>query len=147
MEKREIRRTLARLELARKQLLQPYFSGLGLTLGQGQPRILSRLLAGDGLTQRELAWECSLDVTTLSRTLDRMEEAGFLVREAHPDSRRAYRIRLTEAGRDKAREVAAGFAAVDEVIWAGFTGEEMEALERQLRRICENLERSEGVVL
>ena len=60
MKKRELRSMLFQLELSRRRLLQPWFSGLGLTLGQGQPRILARLLQGDGLTQRELADACVL---------------------------------------------------------------------------------------
>ena len=54
MENPALRTLLFQMELSRRRLIQPWFSALGLTLGQGQPRILARLLQGDGLTQREL---------------------------------------------------------------------------------------------
>ena len=44
MDKSEIRSLLFQLDRARRRLMQPYFTALGLPLGQGQPRILTRLL-------------------------------------------------------------------------------------------------------
>ncbi|MDY4609819.1 MAG: MarR family transcriptional regulator [Sphaerochaetaceae bacterium] len=146
MEKREIRETLLQVERARKYLLQPYFSGLGFTLGQGQPRILVLLSEQDGITQRELSDACLIDVTTLSRTLDRMIEAGFIVREPHPDSRRACLIRITELGKEKAEAVKQGFQIVDDLIWRGFAEKEMSALYDGLRKIKDNLDSCEAIV-
>ena len=70
---------LRRLDFVRRRALRPRLLALGLTLGEGQPRILNRLLRrGVPMTQRELADACWLDTATLSRTLDRMEAAGLL---------------------------------------------------------------------
>lgn len=141
MGRSEVLVLLRQVEFARRRLLRPYFSGLGLaTAGQGKPRILACLLAGEGLTQRELAEACCLDATTLSRSLDRLEEAGLIARACHPDSRRAYLVRLTEAGREKARAVEAGYAAVDALLQTGFAPAELAALTAGLRRIRGNLE-------
>ena len=56
-----------RLENRRRELMRPEYLRLGLTIGQGQPRILMYLLTEDGCSQREIAENCHLDVTTLSR--------------------------------------------------------------------------------
>ena len=72
MEKNSIRKILHRLDLERRQLMRPKFLELGLTVGEGQPRILDCLLDREELTQRELADLCMFDVTTMSRTLDKM---------------------------------------------------------------------------
>ena len=69
-----------RLENRRRELMRPEYLRLGLTIGQGQPRILMYLLTEDGCSQREIAENCHLDVTTLSRTLDRLAEKGLLER-------------------------------------------------------------------
>lgn len=143
MEKDALRTILFQMELSRRRLIQPWFSGLGLTLGQGQPRILARLLQGDGLTQRELADACSLDAATLSRALDRLEEMGLIRREEHPGSRRSYLVRLTDAGREKAAKVQEGFDRVDELLCQGFSQEEQERLRRDLEHIRANLDRCE----
>ena len=72
MERNSIRKILHRLDLERRQLMRPKFLALGLTVGEGQPRILDCLLDRGELTQRELADLCMFDVTTMSRTLDKM---------------------------------------------------------------------------
>ena len=115
MERATVREVLLQLESNRKRLLKPYFQEIGLTLGQGQPRILNTLLKKDHISQRELADQCEMDVTNMSRTLDRMVEAGFLTRERKPGCRRSYLIVLTEFGRKKAEEVHRGFKKVDEI--------------------------------
>jgi DNA-binding MarR family transcriptional regulator len=136
----EVREMMFAIDQARRRLLQPRFTQLGLTLGQGQPRILNYLLNREDITQKELADACHLEVTTLSRTLDHMEKADLLMRRRPPDCRRSYRIVLTEKGRETAREVHEAFAYLDQTIWKGFTEEEMEKLWEGLKKIRENLE-------
>lgn len=139
MEKSEIREILWQLDQARKQLLQPYFLEIGLTLGQGQPRILKTLLLHGTMTQRELADRCRLDVTTMSRVLDRMQDAGFLKREQNPECRRSYQIVLTEEGRKKAEQVIKGFSYVDDCLWNGFSEVEMEVVVNGLKKMLRNV--------
>lgn len=145
MEKHELRAILFQLEMGRRRLLQPWFTALGLTLGQGQPRILIRLLQGDGLTQRELADACMLDAATLSRALDRLEEMGLIRREEHPGSRRSYLVRLTDAGREKAAQVQEGFDQVDDLLCQGFSQAELDRLHGDLERLRDNMDRCEGL--
>lgn len=145
MEKRMIREIMMQVEHTRKRLLRPYFTELGFTIGQGQPRILALLSERDGITQRELSDACAIDVTTLSRSLDRMEEAGLITREPHPDSRRAYLIRITAVGKEKAKHVKRGFKIVDDLIWKDSDPADMELLLRELRRIKENLDTCDSI--
>lgn len=53
----------------------------------------------EGLTQTELSKRCMTAHYTTTRTLDRMESMGLLERRADPDSRRSFRIYLTEKGK------------------------------------------------
>lgn len=146
MERATVREVLLQLESNRKRLLKPYFQEIGLTLGQGQPRILNTLLKKDHISQRELADQCEMDVTNMSRTLDRMVEAGFLTRERKPGCRRSYLIVLTEIGRKKAQEVHRGFKKVDEILWRGFSNEDMEFIVKGLQKMSANLENMELTV-
>ena len=141
--KSEIREMLFRLDLLRKKLLQPFFLSLGLSIGQGQPRILNHLLIKDDITQKELADLCDMDVTTIARTIDKLEEAELLERKRQPECRRSYRIRLTEEGRKKALQIKERFELIDDKIWEGFEEEEMEEVLRGLKKICKNLEEKE----
>lgn len=137
--KKEVREKLVKTEYVRKRVLQPYFIEIGLTVGQGQPRILNRLYECGHVTQKELADACGMDVTTLSRTLDRLCEAGLVCRKQHPECRRALLIDLTEAGVEKAKQVREGFDKLDELIWKGFTEAEMKQFLRYLDRVEQNL--------
>lgn len=144
MEKKQMREILHSLDLARRKLLKPRFLELGLTVGEGQPRILKTLLEKGPMTQRELSDFCMLDVTTMSRTLDKLEEAGLLQRTANPERRRSYLVCLTEQGEEKAQSVREIFQDLDRQIWREIPKEEMEQAYRTLEKIGKNLkERSE----
>lgn len=140
-EKSEVRELLAALDTARKNKMRPGFLELGLTLGQGQPRILNCLLKEENLTQKEIADRCHADTTTLSRTLDNMEKAGLLLRLNCPESRRSWRVVLTDKGRETAERVREIFGFMDNNLCAGFSQEELETLCGLLSRIEENLSR------
>lgn len=136
---KEIRMTLFEIEQLKRARVQKFLLEIGLTPGQGQARILSSLEAAGNVTQRELADECMMDVTTMSRTLDRLEEKGLIRREKDPESRRAYRIGLTDAGKKTAEQVNAGFAALEQILCGSLTDGELETLAGSLEKIRENL--------
>ena len=64
---------------------------------------LRTLLEGDtdGMTQRDLTLAMSSDPNTVASLLERMEEAGWVERKPHERDRRAYRIRILPAGRER----------------------------------------------
>ena len=126
MEKNSIRKILHRLDLERRQLMRPKFLELGLTVGEGQPRILDCLLDREELTQRELADLCMFDVTTMSRTLDKMEQAGLIQRNK-------------KKGKEKGKQVREEFNWLDEMLQKGLTREELETVYGILEKIEKNL--------
>ena len=137
IEKRDVREAMVEMETAKRQILHPYFQDLGLS--PGQPRILNKLYEKDHVTQRELADKCFMDVATMSRNLDRLEEAGYITREKHPDCRRSFLIVLTKEGRNRAAQVYEDFRLIDEKIWQGFTEEEMAVFLSCAKKIIGNL--------
>lgn len=141
MEKNDIRKILHRLDLERRQLMRPRFLEMGLTVGEGQPRILNCLMEQGEMSQRELADACMFDVTTLSRILDKMEKAGMVTRKVNPASRRAHLIALTPEGKEKAGRVQEQFAWLDQVLWGDIEEKEMESLYRTLEKIEENVKK------
>ena len=130
---------LRQIEHQRRERLRPVFLQMGLTLGQGQPRILNCLLGEDGVTQTHLARLCGIDAATISRALDKLERAGWICRRQDPDSRRCYRIVLTDTGREKAQQVRQAVREVDQHTWHNFSEEEMEALLAAFERMKKNL--------
>jgi len=68
---------------------------LGLTRSQCQ--VLAHLSRNDGIQQGALAEILEVEPITLTRILDRLEEAGLVERLPHPRDRRVRLLRLTEA--------------------------------------------------
>ena len=86
-----------------------------------------------------LADACLMDVTTMSRTLDRMEKDGLLKRENNPASRRSWNVSLTDYGAQKADEVIRIFNRIDNVIYNGFSEEEVQTLSVMADKVEKNL--------
>lgn len=139
MKKSEVREALFRLDNSRRRLLFPAFQSLGLSVGEGQPRILNRLSEQDHLTQKELASVCDMDVTTISRTLDKLEAAGLIRRLRNPECRRSFQIEITEQGRTTAQQVQEAFRKMDDLLWDGFEEAEMEQILAGIRKMQDNL--------
>ena len=138
MEKSKIREILHGMDMERRKIVRPKFQELGLTVGEGQAKILKCLLEQGSMTQRQLADKCMLDVTTMSRTLDKLQGAGYLLRTVNPSCRRSFLICITEKGKEKAASVQKIFSDLDEQIWQGISEDEMEVLYHTLQKIMKN---------
>lgn len=137
--KQELREVLFQIELLKRRIVQGSLIRIGLTPGQGQARILMYLDSHSSVTQREAADACMLDVTTMSRTLDKLEKKGMLLRERDPECRRSYQISLTEEGKKKAEEVRTEFAKLEDILCAGLREQEVKELTELLGKVKENL--------
>lgn len=62
--------------------------------------LLAFLWQQDGMTQVELSEKGQIDRTTICGLIDRLEKNGLVERCPHPQDRRAYKIYLTERGRN-----------------------------------------------
>jgi len=89
-------RTASTMVRASRRIFRPH------GLSEAQFNVLN-ILAGPageaGVTQREMSDILVVDRSNVTGLLDRMEEAGWVRREAVPGDRRAWRVRLTPAGR------------------------------------------------
>ena len=137
--KQNVRHYLFDVEMLRRRLLRPYFIELGLTVGQGQPRILYELRKCDGMSQKELSDACLIEVTTMSRTLDRLESMGLIKRQNNPECRRSWIISLTEEGKEKADRVSDIFDMAEEVFRKDISEEEFSSMCATLEKIENNL--------
>ena len=73
----------------------------GLRLTRSQWQALAYLSRHEGISQTELADLLEVEPITLSRTVDRLVEAGFVDRMPHATDRRMWCLRLTEAAKSK----------------------------------------------
>lgn len=94
---------------------------------------------GEANTPVELAMLNGLDVSSMSRMLDRLEKKGLLRRTRTTEDRRKVIVRPTAKGRalvTKATPVAARVAAA---AWRGVTEREKQTLREIVRKVLGNL--------
>ena len=115
-----------------------------LGLYRGQPPVLFALWEQEGLTHTELAERLRNTPSTISKMLQRMERAGFIVRQPDTEDQRVSRVYLTEAGRAIRSDVEAVFRTTEAETFAGFTLEERVLLRRFLLQLRDNLRRALG---
>jgi DNA-binding MarR family transcriptional regulator len=115
---------------------------IGLYRGQGQ--VLHALWEQEGLTQTELAARLHNTPATMSKMLQRMEAAGFILRKPDPADQRVTRAYLTDAGRDVQSRTEAVWQTLEAETFAGFSPEECQQLRGYLNRLRDNLRRVTG---
>lgn len=69
-------------------------------IGSGQYSFLLVLYRNDGISQEELSDQLMIDKGTTARAIDKLEKAGYVVRETNPKDRRAYNIFITAKARE-----------------------------------------------
>ena len=103
-------------------------------------RALAALYSRHKCTMSELADLATIDRTTLTRTVDRMEEAGWLARQADEADMRVTRLALTAAGRRLFDRIWPAVRELNELALEGLSKAEIDALRRILERMRANLE-------
>ncbi|MDR2129386.1 MAG: MarR family transcriptional regulator [Burkholderiaceae bacterium] len=86
---------------ATNEMLSAFEANLARACGLSQTQFFVLLLLKrnpDGLGVGALANGVAVTSQTMTRTIDRMEGAGFCRRDADPQDRRAWLVRLTPAG-------------------------------------------------
>jgi DNA-binding MarR family transcriptional regulator len=103
-------------------------------------RALAALYARERCTMSELADLASIDRTTLTRTVDRMEEAGWLTRLTDAEDMRVTRLALTAAGRKMFERIWPTVQRLNDLAIAGVPRAEIQLLHKILGRMRANLE-------
>lgn len=112
-------------------------------INPAQGRIMFVLWREDGIPISELARRTSLEKSTLTSMLDRLEEAGYLRRVRSKKDRRqilVYRTPKDEAWQGEYVRVSQDMAGV---FYDGFSEDEIQEFESYLERILDNLIASE----
>ena len=95
-------------------------------------------------TVAELARELGIDTGSTTRTLDRLEDKGFVQRTRSAEDRRVVKLELTPAGRQVAGLVPDVISEVLNLHLIGFSKAEHDQLRDFLQRMMANGERMEA---
>jgi DNA-binding MarR family transcriptional regulator len=103
-------------------------------------RALAALYSRKHSTMSELSDLATIDRTTLTRTVDRMEEAGWLSRRADESDLRITRLELTTAGRRMFERIWPEVQRLNDLALAGLSPAQIESLRKILGQMRANLE-------
>ena len=106
---------------------------LGMTRAQWQ--LLSHLARHEGINQSGLADILEIEPITLARLVDRMVEAGWVERRAHPSDRRQRCLYLTARARPRFADLRKAAAEIFDDVLADFSVAERDDLLDMLVRV------------
>ncbi len=107
-------------------------------LHPGQETVLSHLWTYGPQTQAELASGLEIDTSTVSKTLARLERAGFVSRVRSGDDRRAVTVTTTRHGDALRVQIDTIIASVDAGLADGLSADEQHLLQALLDRVIDN---------
>lgn len=117
------------------------FRDIGHTMRQisegrgSQKRILILLREADGMTQKELTARLGVQPGSASEVLNKLEQAGLILRTPSETDHRTTDIRLTPDGEALAKEASAKRAERHEQMFSMLSEEEKDALIALLERV------------
>lgn len=112
------------------RLVQARLKPHGLT--NVQYVVLEMLWLRPGLSAKELGRVLTIDKATMSGILDRMAEAGWLIKAQDSEDRRVLRLRTSDRADALKEELTAERQVANEELLEGFTMEEKILLRRLL---------------
>jgi DNA-binding MarR family transcriptional regulator len=110
-----------------------------IEINPAQGRIMFVLWEKDGIAINELAKRTSLAKSTLTSMLDRLEEAGHVMRIPSDEDRRKILIKRTDKDRAWQKTYVQVSKEMAELFYAGFSASEIDTFEAYLSRILDNL--------
>jgi DNA-binding MarR family transcriptional regulator len=103
-------------------------------------RALAALYSRRGCTTSQLAELSTIDRTTLTRTVDRMQDAGWIERLADGADLRVTRLALTAAGKKMFERIWPEVQRLNQLALEGLSKSDIQSLQRILERMRSNLE-------
>lgn len=122
------------------RLLRRAFDARVRALGMTSPqaRLLLILHVTEGENQGFYAERLEVEPISLTRMIDRMEEAQLIERRRDPADRRAWRLHLTERSRELIDQVRASLGGLEDEMLGGLDNGQRVALAEMLETIRVN---------
>lgn len=89
----------------------------------------------EGVTQRDIAAKSKVENSTTTRTLDKLEKLDLVERRADPNSRRSFRIYLTDKGRAMQEDLLPVPVAVNQELMDVLDESEQKEMIRLLQKM------------
>jgi len=110
-----------------------------IDMHRAQATLLCRLFVQNGMTQSEIGEQLAIQGATVTNIVQRLEEAGLVIRQRDPEDNRLVRVYLTEAGRKKERSIVEQFSRLEEGVFQDINEVERALLRRMLQQMLRNM--------
>ena len=107
-------------------------------------RIIFALWRKDGVPIKNLCEKTSLDKSTLTGIIDRLERDGYIERKQSPSDKRSTLITLTGKEKEFEKYVKNVSNQMNKIFYKGFSDEEIIQFETMLQRILDNCKEAEN---
>jgi MarR family transcriptional regulator for hemolysin len=114
-------------------------------LSQAKWRTLLHLsLAGDALTQAEIAARLGVEEPTLVTSLHRLEKEGWIIRRGSPHDRRCKMVLLGQRAQDVISQISAEAEKLRQELMENISAADLRTCMRVLTQIYEKAEKKNG---
>ncbi len=109
-------------------------------LHHGQAKLLMILSRENGINHSAIAAELRISPAATTKVIKRMEQVGYVLREADESDERVSKVFLQPKGQTLVNKIHATFQQLDLVMFDGFSTEEIRELHSLLSRVQDNLQ-------
>lgn len=109
-----------------------------VNIGSGQYAFLLFLVNNEGVTQEEMSCKLCIDKGTTAKALKKLEEEKLVKRTVDENDKRAYRVYLTDEGKDIIEDIRNVLIEWNDILTSDFTEEEKKMALNLLQRMVEN---------
>jgi MarR family transcriptional regulator, organic hydroperoxide resistance regulator len=109
-----------------------------------QAGILFLLKQKTGQSMSEISQFLSVDNSTLTGLIDRLERSGFVQRNSNPGDRRSLNIDITESGLRELEKAKVVIRRINDEVKEGFSEQEMESFKKVLQHFTSKFGRPAG---
>ena len=111
-------------------------------LHHGQAKLLMILAHENGKSHSEIATELRISPAAATKVIQRMEQNGYVLREADGVDERISRVFLQPKGLTLVKKIHATFQQLELIMFDGFNDEDIRALHALLVRVQDNLQQN-----
>ncbi len=108
-------------------------------IGTGQISFLIALQHEDGINQETLTAQFGVNKATTARAIAKLEKEGYVTRKRDEADHRAYKIYLTNKGRELNPKLKSVLQQLTETLSTGLTKEEKASVIRLLEKMSQNI--------
>ncbi|MBE5869098.1 MAG: MarR family transcriptional regulator [Lachnospiraceae bacterium] len=106
---------------------------------RGQHQILMWMGRNPGCSQTQIAEALEISTAAVTTSLKKLEKGGYIVRQMDREDNRVNQLEITPKGVAVIEQSKHMFQEIDSSMYAGFSREELDQLQKYYERILQNL--------